>query len=143
MTPNDHDQNINQAKLQTLKGLQILYTEDVKSNQFLVKTLLADHEIDCDIANDGNETIAKTSEKEFDVILLDVQLPDMDGFEVTAKIRSNEQSKNKKTPIVLFSAHTGINDEKIKGCGANDIIGKPFQPEDLLLKIERNVKRNQ
>ena len=139
--PERQDQSINQAKLETLKGLRILYTEDVKSNQFLVKTLLADHEIDCDIANDGNETIAKTSEKEFDVILLDVQLPDMDGFEVTAKIRSNEQSKNKKTPIVLFSAHTGINDEKIKSCGANDIIGKPFQPEDLLLKIERNVTR--
>ena len=141
--PERHDQNINQAKLETLKGLRILYTEDVKSNQFLVKTLLADHEIDCDIANDGKETIAKTSEKKFDVILLDVQLPDIDGFEVTAKIRGDEQSKNKKTPIVLFSAHTGINDEKVKGCGANDIIGKPFQPEELLLKIERNVKRNQ
>jgi signal transduction histidine kinase/CheY-like chemotaxis protein len=136
-----HDQNINQAKLETLKGLRILYTEDVKSNQFLVKTLLADYEIDCDIANDGNETIAKISEREFDVILLDVQLPDMDGFEVTTKIRSIEQSKNKKTPIVLFSAHTGINDEKIKSCGANDIIGKPFQPEELLFKIERHVKR--
>ncbi len=136
-----HDQNISESKLETLKGLRILYTEDVKSNQFLVKTLLADHEIDCDIANDGSETIAKISEKEFDVILLDVQLPDMDGFELTGKIRSDVQSKNKKTPIILFSAHTGINDEKIKSCGANDIIGKPFQPEDLLLKIERNVTR--
>jgi CheY-like chemotaxis protein len=134
------DQKINPPKLDALKGLRILYTEDVKSNQFLVKTLLADHEIECEIANDGNETIAKISEKEFDVILLDVQLPDMDGFEVTAKIRSEERSKNKKTSIVLFSAHTGINDEKIKSCGANDIIGKPFQTEDLLLKIERNAK---
>ena len=135
------DQNITETKLETLKGLQILYTEDVKSNQFLVKTLLADHEIDCDIANDGHETIAKISEKEFDIILLDVQLPDIDGFELTAKIRSHEHSRNKRTPIILFSAHTGINDEKIKSCGANDIIGKPFQPEDLLLKIERNVAR--
>jgi signal transduction histidine kinase/CheY-like chemotaxis protein/streptogramin lyase len=136
-----HDQKISQTKLEALKGLRILYTEDVKSNQFLVKTLLADYEIDCDIANDGNETINKISEREFDVILLDVQLPDIDGFEVAAKIRSHEQSKNKKTPIILFSAHTGINDEKIKSCGANDIIGKPFQPEDLLLKIEQNISR--
>jgi CheY-like chemotaxis protein len=136
-----HNQDINQAKLETLKGLNILYTEDVKSNQFLVKTLLADYDIHCEIANDGSETIAKISEKEFDVILLDVQLPDIDGFELTTKIRSDDKSKNKKTPIILFSAHTGINDEKIKGCGANDIIGKPFQPEDLLLKIERNVIR--
>ena len=112
------------------------------TNQFLVKTLLADHRIDCEIANDGNETITKISEQEFDVILLDVELPDMDGFELTVKIRSNERSKNRETPIVLFSAHTGINDEKIKSCGANDIIGKPFQPEDLLLKIDRNAKRN-
>jgi signal transduction histidine kinase/ligand-binding sensor domain-containing protein/CheY-like chemotaxis protein len=136
-----HDQSINQPKRETHKGLNILYTEDVKSNQFLVKTLLADYDIHCEIANDGSETIAKISEKEFDVILLDVQLPDIDGFELTTKIRSDDKSKNKKTPIILFSAHTGINDEKIKGCGANDIIGKPFQPEDLLLKIERNVIR--
>ena len=102
---------------------------------------MADRDIDCEIANDGKETITKTSEKEFDVILLDVQLPDMDGFDVTTKIRSDEQSKNKKTPILLFSAHTGINDEKIKSCGANDIIGKPFQPDDLLLKIERHLQR--
>ena len=111
-----NNQHITQPKPDTLKGLRILYTEDVKSNQFLVKTL-------------------------FDVILLDVQLPDMDGFDVTTKIRSDEQSKNKKTPILLFSAHTGINDEKIKSCGANDIIGKPFQPDDLLLKIERHLQR--
>jgi signal transduction histidine kinase/CheY-like chemotaxis protein len=136
-----HHPNVSPPKPDTLQGLQILYTEDVKSNQFLVKTLLADHGIDCEIANDGNETIAKISERKFDLILLDVQLPDMDGFELTAKIRYDEQSKNKQTPIMLFSAHTGINDEKIKSCGANDFIGKPFQPDDLLAKIERHVRR--
>jgi signal transduction histidine kinase/ligand-binding sensor domain-containing protein/CheY-like chemotaxis protein len=134
-----HDQTTNQPKLDALKSLRILYTEDVKSNQFLVKTLLADFEMDCDIANDGKETIVKMSEKEFDLILIDVQLPDTDGYELTARIRSDELSKNRKTPIVLFSAHSGINDEKIKSCGANDFIGKPFQPNDLLLKIHRNV----
>jgi len=134
-----HDPHINQPKLEVLKGLRILYTEDVKSNQFLVRTLFADHGIECDIANDGKETMDKISEQEFDVILLDVQLPDNDGFEVAAKIRSDERSKNKKTPIILFSAHTGINDEKIKNCGANDFIGKPFQPDNLLAKIERLV----
>jgi CheY-like chemotaxis protein len=137
-----HDQRISPPKPEVLKGLRILYAEDVESNQFLVKMLLADHEIDCDITNDGTETIAKISEQEFDVILLDVQLPDIDGYEVAAKIRSDEFSKNKKTPIVLFSAHTGINHEKIESCGANDIIGKPFQPEDLLLKIERSLTGN-
>jgi signal transduction histidine kinase/ligand-binding sensor domain-containing protein len=134
-----HDQRINLPKLAALKGLRVLYTEDVKSNQFLVQTLLADHDIDCHVANDGHETIAKTSEEKFDVILLDVQLPDMDGYEITAKIRADAQSKNRTTPIILFSAHTGINDEKIKSCGANDIIGKPFRPDDLLLKIERSL----
>jgi signal transduction histidine kinase/ligand-binding sensor domain-containing protein/CheY-like chemotaxis protein len=135
------DQKINPPKLDALKGLRILYTEDVKSNQFLVKTLLADHEVECEIANDGKETIAKISEKEFDVILLDVQLPDTDGFELTEKIRNDQRSKNRKTPVVLFSAYTGIHDEKIKKCGANDIIGKPFRPDDLLTKIERYATR--
>jgi signal transduction histidine kinase/ligand-binding sensor domain-containing protein/CheY-like chemotaxis protein len=135
------DQNVNASKPDILKGLRILYTEDVKSNQFLVKNLLADREINCDVANDGNETLAKISEQEFDVILLDVQLPDIDGFELTTRIRHDESSKNKTTPIVLFSAHTGINDEKIKNCGANDILGKPFKPEDLFAKITRHAKR--
>jgi CheY-like chemotaxis protein len=133
------DQNINPSKLRTLKGLRILYTEDVASNQFLIKTLLADYEIDCDIANDGKETISKISEQEYDVILVDVQLPDIDGYELTTRIRHDAKSKNSTTPIILFSAHTGIHEEAIRNCGANDFIGKPFKPDDLLVKIEGNV----
>ena len=94
------------------------------------------------IANDGHETLSKIKEHEFDLILLDIQLPDIDGYELTARIRGIEGSKNDRTPIILFSAHTGINEEKVKYCGANDFIGKPFQPDDLLRKIERNVKHH-
>lgn len=133
-------ENDNYSKLDTPKHVRVLYVEDVASNRFLVKTLLADYEMDCELANDGKEAISKISKQEFDVILVDVQLPDTDGYELTARIRNDAESKNKETPVILFSAHIGIQEETIRKCGANDFIGKPFKPEDLLVKIEKNVR---
>jgi signal transduction histidine kinase/ActR/RegA family two-component response regulator len=133
--------SLDERKLQRLKGVQALYVEDVESNQFLLTSLLADYEIDCMVASDGNEALVKVADKRFDIILLDVQLPDIDGYELVRWIRSDKASKNSDTPIILFSAHTDMSDEKIKACGADDFQGKPFHPEDLLLKIEKNLKR--
>ncbi len=137
----ENSQSIDQHRLDELKGLRILYAEDVISNQFLLTTVLADYQIDCIIASDGKETLTKVSEEKFDIILLDVQLPDTDGYELTRRIRTDSCSKNHVTPIVLFSAHTGMTDETTRSCGANDFLGKPFLPQELLLKIQRNVKR--
>lgn len=133
------------AMAEELKGLRVLYTEDVESNQFLITTLLDDHEIKCTIANNAEETLDKIAKEKFDVILLDVQLPDMSGFEVARRIKEATASGNHITPIILFSAHTGMSEEIIKSCGADDYLGKPFQPEELIAKIARNVRasRNQ
>ena len=139
--PENH-QSSEQQRLDELKGLRILYAEDVISNQFLLTTVLADYQIDCIVASDGKETLIKVSEEKFDIILLDVQLPDMDGYELTRRIRTDGGSKNHVTPIVLFSAHTGMTDETTRSCGANDFLGKPFLPQELLVKIQRNVKRH-
>jgi signal transduction histidine kinase len=125
-----------------LKGVAILYVEDVESNQFLLQVLLADYQIDCSIAKDGREALSKMTTQKYDIILLDIQLPDVDGSELAAKIRHDADALNSQTPIILFSAHTGFSEEKIRSCGANDFLRKPFLPEDLIMKIEQNLKRN-
>jgi CheY-like chemotaxis protein/two-component sensor histidine kinase len=137
--PHSSGQTFVKSQIEELRGLHVLYTEDVESNQFLVKSLLEDHAIECTIANNAKETMDQIVQEKFDIILLDVQLPDMSGYEL-AKLIRNSTSGNRTTPIILFSAHTGMDEQTIKGCGADDYLGKPFQPEELLAKIARNVK---
>ncbi|HTJ48541.1 MAG TPA: response regulator, partial [Cyclobacteriaceae bacterium] len=91
----------------------------------------------CDTANNGKEAISSTQIKNYDVILLDVQMPDMNGFEVAKAIRTNSTSRNQNTPIIIFSASTDIREDKIKECQANDFIGKPFRPEELIEKMQK------
>jgi signal transduction histidine kinase/ActR/RegA family two-component response regulator len=133
-------ESIGKDNLDELKGVRVLYAEDVESNQFLLRTLLEDHQMECIIAKDGNEALVRTSQEKFDIILLDVQLPDITGDEVAIQIRKHVSSKNHETPIILFSANTGMTEEKTKSCGANDYLGKPFLPDDLIYKIKKNLK---
>lgn len=126
-----------------LQGVKVLYAEDVESNRFLLNVLLEDQQMFCDNAKDGNEAIALAQEVKYDVLLLDVQMPDMSGYEVARRIRQDLRGKNNDTPIILFSAYTGISEDQIKECGANDFLGKPFLPKDLFLKIEKHLKHHQ
>ncbi len=130
-------QRINYLSL--LKDKRILYVEDVESNRFLVNSLLDDYHIICENASDGSEAMIAIQNNTFDVILLDVQMPDMDGYRVAKLIRTDSLSKNHRTPIILFSAYTNINEREVTACGANDFIGKPFQPDELIEKIRRFV----
>jgi CheY-like chemotaxis protein len=106
----------------------------------LINNLFSDYEITCDTANNGEEAILAIQTKNYDVILLDIQMPDMNGFEVAHAIRTNSTSRNHDTPIIIFSASTDIREEKIKECQANDFIGKPFRPEELIEKIQKALK---
>ncbi len=136
----DQDQNSSQPPSEiVVKGMRVLYIEDVESNRFLVNNLLIDYGVVCQNANDGNEAIIAMEKNSYDIILMDVQLPDMDGYHVTRLIRTASRSKNKKTPVILFSAHNDIGDEQIKACGANGFVGKPFHPEILLAKIQEQA----
>ncbi|HEY8934672.1 MAG TPA: two-component regulator propeller domain-containing protein [Cyclobacteriaceae bacterium] len=120
-----------------LRNTKVLHVEDIESNQFLINNLLSDYEIICDTANNGEEAIAAMQSKNYDIILLDIQMPDMNGFEVANAIRTNSISRNRNTPIIIFSASTDIREDKIKECQANDFIGKPFRPEELIEKMQK------
>jgi signal transduction histidine kinase len=114
----------------------ILIVDDKKENLFSLKTLLQLHLYDADTADSGEEALKKILKNEYELIILDVQMPGMDGYEVAEIITG--YSKSKDIPIIFLSA---VNIDKrfiTKGynSGGVDYITKPFDPELLLLKIK-------
>jgi len=121
------------------EGLKILIVEDNEVNQHLaIDTIkLWNNNIEIEIAQNGNIAIQKSFESKYDIILMDIQMPQMDGFETTGVIRKEKESPNNKTPIIAMTAHA-MKDEK-ENCiaaGMNDYISKPFDPEELFAKIK-------
>jgi len=119
----DKEQN-----LQLLKGRQILLAEDNKTNQLVLMSLLEDCNVTIDIANDGREALAMFQEKEYELILMDLQMPHMDGFEATEAIRL----LNKEIPIIALSANIEKRDiEHSHQVGMNAHLKKPIEIEKL------------
>ena len=130
---------LNAAKQEKNKGnlkqnLRILVAEDNPINQLLIKKILNTWHINFDIANNGNETIEKLKQVHYHLILMDVQMPEMDGYEATRFIR--EQLQLVDIPIIAMTAHAIIGEkEKCQRAGMNDYISKPFYPDELYNKI--------
>lgn len=109
--------------------LKILLVEDNILNQRVVTFSLKKFQHEVVIANNGQEAVEKFSTDFFDVILMDIMMPVMDGFEATKKIREIEKSRAalRSTPIIALTANTMDNDkEKCISHGMNDFLAKPF-----------------
>ena len=125
---------ITNSNITILNQKKILYVEDVESNRFLINSIMEDYSIMCFTAENGKQALDSIVKTGFDLILLDIQLPDMSGYEISQFIRQNEASLNPTTPIILFSAFSNIAEEQVKKCGANDFLSKPFKIENLIQK---------
>jgi PAS domain S-box-containing protein len=123
-----------------LKNIKVLVVEDILLNQLLMKTLLDDFGFEWDIAENGKVAIEKLQFKTYDVILMDLQMPEMNGFEATDYIRN---VMNSKIPIMALTADvTTVDLAKCKAVGMNDYIAKPVDERLLYSKIVNLVKRN-
>jgi len=114
--------------------LNILLVEDNLLNQRIVTYSLKKYNYEVIVANNGVEAIEYFREKKFDVILMDIMMPIMDGLEATIKIREIENlvSKEKRTPIIALTANTMDNDrDKCISFGMDDFMAKPFDIEKL------------
>ena len=121
-----------------IKSLSVLVAEDIPLNQLLMKTILDEFGFGCDIAENGKIAIEKLKLRPYDIILMDLQMPEMTGFEATAYIR-NEM--NSQIPIVALTADvTTVDLEKCKAVGMNDYIAKPVDERLLYSKIISLVK---
>jgi two-component system, sensor histidine kinase and response regulator len=119
------------------RSLRILLAEDNPVNQKLAVRLLEKCSHIVEIAGNGREAVQKIKEERFDLILMDVQMPEMDGFEATAAIRDLQRLTGCRVPIVAMTAHAMAGDrERCLQAGMDGYISKPILPEQLYAVIE-------
>ncbi len=123
-------------------GIKVLVAEDNLINQMLVLRVLTKQGFETDVAENGLIALKKVGDNDFDVILMDVQMPEMDGYEATQKIRALTTYK-KDIPIIAMTAHTFKGEfERCIEMGMNDFISKPFDTKELYEKIYKLSKAN-
>ncbi len=122
-----------------IKNIKVLVVEDIALNQLLMKTILDDFGFERDIASNGKIAIEKLKLKSYDIILMDLQMPEMNGFEATEYIRNK---MNSKIPIIALTADvTTVDLAKCKAVGMNDYLAKPLDERILYSKIVSLVKK--
>ncbi len=125
-------------RLKSVSGLHILLVEDNRLNQKLATTVLTQAGCVVDVAETGEEAVAKVQQGEFDAVLMDIQMPVMDGYRATQVIRNELQLT---IPIIAMTAHAMAGErDKCLSLGMNDYLSKPFQREQLIKIIRENVK---
>jgi DNA-binding response OmpR family regulator len=120
--------------------MKILIIEDEKKLATLIKNYLEKHSYSADIANDGAEGLEKLDVNHYDLILLDINLPDMLGFEIVKEVRNSEENKN--MGIIITSARDEVKDRSGGlNLGADDYLVKPFELVELDARINAVVRR--
>jgi PAS domain S-box-containing protein len=117
------------------KNMRVLLVEDNDINRLYARSILKGWQSDIDTAENGLVAIEKIKNNWFDVILMDIQMPVMDGYETTRAIRTMEPPKNKSTIIALTANATKTDVEKCLEAGMDSFLPKPFTPEDLYRKL--------
>jgi PAS domain S-box-containing protein len=122
------------------KDLHVLLVEDNDINRLYAKSILKNWNCEVDIAENGLVAIEKVKNNFYDVVLMDIQMPVMDGYEATKAIRLMDPPRN-TTPIVALTANATKTDvQKYLTAGMNDFLPKPFTPDDLHRKIIEELK---
>ncbi len=127
------------SEAKDLNGVNILLAEDNKYNMVIAKDFLNSWGAEVTTAMDGKQALESAKSKEFDLILMDLQMPIMDGYEATESIRSLEDPYFQEIPILALSAST-LSRVKAKAmsAGMNGFITKPFNPEDFFGKVREH-----
>jgi len=119
-----------------IEGLNILLVEDNLLNQLLAKKILTDWNWKIEVAENGLIAIEKVKNNNFDVILMDIQMPEMDGNDATRYIRKEIPFPKCNVPIIAMTAYAILGEaEKCYNAGMNDYISKPFDAQELYFKI--------
>ncbi len=123
-----------------LRGSNVLLVEDNALNQELAEDLLSKNGMHVTIAHHGEEALDILKTKEFDIVLMDIQMPVMDGYEATRQIRSDQ--KFQELPIIAMTANIMEEDlKKAEAAGMNDHIGKPIKPAEMFSTMAKWMKK--
>ncbi len=139
------DHNPDNVQGESLKGMRILLVEDNSFNQMVAVDTLNDliPDLRIDVAENGQEALDRLKADDYDVVLMDIQMPVMDGFEASQRIRSDFPSPKNQIPVMAMTANVTSDEvEKCFKCGINSHISKPFDPQDLLNKLAKLVLKS-
>ena len=117
---------------------RVLVVEDHEDNRQILRDLLGSAGFEIIEAENGEEAVTLAETGRPDVILMDIQLPVLDGYEATRRIKANPRSRSIPVIVVTSYALSG-DEEKARLAGCDDYVSKPFSPRDLLAKIRRYV----
>jgi PAS domain S-box-containing protein len=133
----------NDVKMENFEELNILLVEDNVLNQILAKKVLTDWKWNVEVAENGLIALEKVKENNFDLILMDIQMPEMDGYEATRNIRKTYEPPKCNTPIIAMTAHALVGEaEKCIAAGMDEYISKPFDVKVLKSKIYSVLNKN-
>ena len=122
-----------------LSGLRLLYVEDMEPNRFVMKAMVRPWAIDLTMADSGQQALQLIEDQEYDLVLMDIQMPEMDGVETLRQIRQLRGAEW-TTPVVAFTAHAQDRDVKhYKSQGFADVLTKPAGPETLRAFLHQYV----
>ena len=139
-TIQDNQEN-KEINYKSLGRKRVLVAEDVELNQYLAKHILESWDFEVVIANNGKEALDHLQQASFDCILMDVQMPEMDGIEATQHIRLLPDPVKSSIPIIALTANALKGDsEKYISAGMNDYLAKPFDEVKLFMVISRNLR---
>ena len=128
----------------SLEGIKVLLVEDNLINQKVMTRFLEKWNMEITVANNGNEALDKVAEQHFHIILMDLQMPMMDGYQSSQAIRTIDDQRKRNIPIIALTA-AALKEvkEKVYASGMNDFITKPFNPVELQEKLEFHISDRQ
>ncbi len=125
--------------MQHIRGARVLLVEDNEINQQVASEILQGAGLNVNVANNGKEAIAAIEKKAYDAVLMDVQMPVMDGYTATGKLRQDERFK--ELPIIAMTAHAMAGDaEKSIAAGMSDHVTKPIDPQQLFATLQKWIQ---
>lgn len=123
-----------------VRPLKILLAEDCENNVLLVQLFLKKMPYEIEVAQDGKVAYEKYASSDYDLVLMDIEMPVTDGYQATINIRAYEKENNRlRTPIIALTAHVMTeNREKAYACGCDYFLTKPVKKVDLIDIIQKN-----
>lgn len=139
---NLYDEKLGTSDIKLSKDLRILAVDDHPINQVFAKKLLKKLGFcDVDIAENGLQALDMIDTKNYDIVLMDCQMPELDGYQTTKILREREGETNSRLPIIALTANAMVGDrEKCLRAGMDDYLSKPIKPEKLIAKMKQWVE---
>jgi CheY-like chemotaxis protein len=131
-----------QEEKNTLEGKKILVAEDVQINQYLIRHFFNGLNCRLKFVDNGRKAVEEVQENEYDLVLMDIQMPEMDGMEATREIRANADEQKACIPIIALTANALKGaDARYLAAGMDNYLSKPYTREKLLQVIRQTMQQ--